>query len=103
MPDAIAASLRSDVPSATWAGRASAFGAIDDLVSDPNAAGVVFVRGTRASLGALGRHVERRVRATGRPVVRLGAEACDEPWRELAARLGAPDVASPHVAACAIA
>jgi hypothetical protein len=36
-------------------------------------------------------------------VVRLGPEACDEPWRELAARLGAHDVANPRAAARAIA
>jgi DNA-binding NtrC family response regulator/tetratricopeptide (TPR) repeat protein len=61
--------------------------ALDELVRDPEARGFVLVRAAGSALDAVGRHVERRARSLGRPLVAVDGTLADDPWRELAARL----------------
>ncbi|MFT3772438.1 MAG: sigma 54-interacting transcriptional regulator [Minicystis sp.] len=60
---------------------------MDELVRDADARGFVLLRAPGAVLDALGRHVERRARALGRPLLKVDGVLVDDPWRELAARL----------------
>ena len=49
---------------------------------------LVHVRGAASSLEAVARHVERCARDAGRKVVRVAGLPTDDPWRELASRVG---------------
>ncbi|APR75450.1 Response regulator of zinc sigma-54-dependent two-component system [Minicystis rosea] len=64
---------------------------------DPDARGYVLVRTGGAALDALGRHVERRARALGRPLIKVDGTLVDDPWRELAARDLAARMPSPSL------
>jgi DNA-binding NtrC family response regulator/tetratricopeptide (TPR) repeat protein len=59
---------------------------IDELARDAEARGFVFVQAAPAVLDAVIRHVERRARALGRPLVKVDGLPADDPWRELGAR-----------------
>jgi hypothetical protein len=59
---------------------------IDELVRDPDARGFVVVQASGGVLDAVTRHVERRARALGRPLVKIDGLPTDDPWRELVAR-----------------
>src|SRR6185369_10456843 len=85
---------------------ASGLRELDELVRDPDARGFVVVQADASVLDALGRHVERRARALGRPLVKVDGLPTDDPWRKLAARFSMPsagvNVGDPLAAAQAI-
>ena len=82
---------------------------LDELVRDADACGFVVVQASGAVLDAVSRHVERRARGLGRPVVKVDGMPADDTWRELAARfplvgrelLGDPLAAAQAVLDCA--
>ncbi len=75
---------------------------LDELVSEAGARGVVFVQAAGGVLDALSRHVERRARALGRPLIRVDGMPADDAWRELCARLGIVATAEPGTLAQAL-
>ncbi len=83
-PFVIAAPI-SAVPALAHA-PASSLKEIDELARDGEARGFVFVQATPGVLDAVARHVERRARALGRPMVKIDGLGADDPWRELSAR-----------------
>jgi DNA-binding NtrC family response regulator/tetratricopeptide (TPR) repeat protein len=76
--------------------------AIDACARDPEARGVVYVEALAPVHAALARHLGRRGRAAGRPIVLAGAGAAADAWREVASRLGAAACTDPRDAAVAI-
>jgi DNA-binding NtrC family response regulator/tetratricopeptide (TPR) repeat protein len=83
--------------------RASGLGDVDALVRDPEARGFVLVQGSAPVLDALMRHVERRVRHAGRPLVKVDGLIADDPWRELSARFPMTIAGDPLLAAQVVA
>lgn len=63
----------------------------------------MFVHGPLATLSAISAHLERRARSRGRAALRIDGFSCDDPWRELAVRIGAGESSDPVAAAEAIA
>ncbi len=63
---------------------------MDELVCDGDAHGFVLVQAMAGVLEAVARHVERRARALGRPVVKVDGLPMDDAWRELASRMPPP-------------
>jgi len=61
----------------------SAFRQLDDFVRSPTATGVVLVSGELETLEAVAIHLERRVRAAQRHVVRWTGSGTDDAFREL--------------------
>ncbi len=66
---------------------------IDELVRDGEARGFVVLQASGGVLDAVTRHVERRARALGRPLIKIDGLPADDPWRELTARLQSPGAA----------
>jgi len=75
---------------------------LDELVRDAGGRGFVFVQAAGGVLDALSRHVERRARALGRPLIKVDGMPADDPWRELCARLPVAATADPLTLAQAI-
>jgi tetratricopeptide (TPR) repeat protein len=76
---------------------------LDELATTPDARGFIIVHAEQGVRDAIARHVERRARTLGRPVVHVGALPTDDPWRELSARFVAEALAcDPPAAARAL-
>ncbi len=76
---------------------------IDELAGDAEAKGFVYVQGATAVLETVARHAERRARALGRPLLKIGGLPTDDAWRELASAAGVGVLSDPVSAARQIA
>ncbi|MEO7327874.1 MAG: hypothetical protein ABI193_04810, partial [Minicystis sp.] len=76
---------------------------VDDLVGDAEAKGFVYVQGAASVLETVARHAERRARALGRPLLKIGGLPTDDAWRELASASGVGALSDPVSAARQIA
>src|SRR3954470_22721066 len=87
--------LEAVAPPSLRRGAGSRLREIDELVRAPESRGFTIVQAPGSVLDALGKHVARRARALGRPMVCVAGLPTDDAWRELASRLGATAVSDP--------
>jgi transcriptional regulator with GAF, ATPase, and Fis domain/tetratricopeptide (TPR) repeat protein len=76
---------------------------VDGLAGDAEAKGFVYVQGAASVLETVARHAERRARALGRPLLKIGGLPTDDAWRELASAAGVGVLSDPVSAARQIA